>query len=88
MQKMSPVKTGLTVGLVIGLWHVVWAALVASGWAQAVVDFVFWIHFYKPILKVERFDFGIATLLVAITSLFGFAVGAVAASVWNRVHRG
>ena len=86
MQKISPLRTGLTVGVVLGLWHFAWAALVATGWAQAVVDFVFWIHFYKPILRVEPFDFSVAVILVATTGLFGFMVGAAAAIAWNQLH--
>lgn len=87
MHKASPLGIGLTVGVVLGLWHFCWATLVATGWAQRVVDFVFWIHFYKPILRVEPFNFGVAVLLVSITGLFGFIVGAVAAIAWNQFHR-
>ncbi len=87
MKKISPLRTGLTVGLVLALWHFAWAVLVAAGLAQAVVDFVFRIHFYKPILHVEPFDFSVAVLLVAITGLFGFIVGAVGAITWNSFHR-
>ena len=87
MQKISPLRTGLTVGLVLALWHLAWATLVATGWAQTVIDFVFWIHFYKPIMRVEPFDLGVAGLLVAIAGLFGFMVGAIVAVAWNRFHQ-
>ena len=58
----------------------------AVGWAQAVVDFVFRIHFYKPILRVEPFDWGVAGTLITIAGVFGF-VGASAAIAWNQFHR-
>lgn len=64
-----------------------WVAFGASGWAQAIVDLAFWIHFYKPILRVEPFDGAIAILLVALTGLVGF-ISSVAAIVWNQFHRG
>jgi uncharacterized membrane protein len=74
-------------GALLGLVHVLWVALVASGWAQAVIDFIFRLHFIQPVFAIQPFGIGTACLLVAITSLIGYGLGAGFAWLWNRLHR-
>lgn len=83
MRRINALNAGLAVGSVVGLWHVMWSALVAVGWAQVVIDFVFWMHFIKPVLLVQPFNLGTAAVLVAITLTTGFALGYVLAAAWN-----
>jgi hypothetical protein len=71
----------------MGLWHLSWLLLVAVGWAQRIVDFVFWVHFLKPPLIVEPFDVATALVLVTVTLFLGFVVGSIFALLWNRMHK-
>ncbi|MFA5998303.1 MAG: hypothetical protein WC814_02870 [Candidatus Paceibacterota bacterium] len=84
---IDPVKTGLSVGAFLGGLHLVWSLLVAFGWAQALVDFVLWMHMINLPYVVTAFDLSAATTLVVITALFGCVLGYFYARIWNRVHR-
>ena len=86
MRVLNPVKTGLVLGLVLGLWHLCWAALVAAGAAQPVIDFILRLHFMEPFIRIQSFEVTTAVMLVAVTAAIGFVFGAVAALVWNRLH--
>ena len=87
VRKLSPVRVGVSLGALIGLWHLVWSGLVATGLAKPLLDFMLWIHFIRLDIPFAPFDPGLAATLVAVTSLVGFAFGWVFAVVWNRVQR-
>lgn len=82
--KANPLFVGLVFGLVLALWHACWSALVALGFAQKVLDFVFWAHFISPPFHIEAFDMTRAGILVGITFAAGLVVGAITAWLWNR----
>ncbi len=86
MHPLSPYRTALVLGLLMGGWHLLWSALVLLGWAQAVVDFIFWMHFLKPIYVVEPFEIGRSLILISVTAAIGAVVGYCFAWLWNRVH--
>ena len=53
MRHIQPFKAGVSVGAVIGLWHLEWVSLVADGWAKPFMDFVLRLHFIEL-----QFDLG------------------------------
>lgn len=85
--RMSVAKTGLVLGIVIGAWHLCWSILVALGWAQPVIDFVFWMHFIKPVYVIEPFELPRAAILLIVTAGVGFLIGSAFAMVWNTFHK-
>ena len=87
MQTLSPNKTGLVFGTFLGAWHTIWAALVAVGWAQPIINFVFWMHMIKPVYVIGPFSFWIALMLIAVTATIGYVGGLVLAALWNRLNR-
>jgi hypothetical protein len=87
MGTVNPNKTGLVLGTLIGGWHLVWALLVAVGWAQWLLNFVFWLHFLKPAYVVETFHAWIAVILIAVTATIGFVVGYILGVLWNWIHK-
>ncbi len=85
---INPSKAGLAVGTFMGLLHLVWAVLVAFGWAQSLANFSMWAHMIKVSYAVQSFDFGTAVILVIMTAVAGYVIGFVFARIWNRTHRG
>ena len=83
---IRPVRGGLVSAMLLGGWHLLWAVLVALGLAQPLIDFIFWLHFIKPVYVVGSFDIWIGALLVGLTALFGYGVGWVLAVLWNKIH--
>lgn len=84
--KLNKNKTGLTLGLFMGLMHASWALLVSAGMAQKVLDMVYRVHFLNNPFVVSPFLMTRAIKLVVFTSIVGYAMGFVFAFVWNRGH--
>ena len=84
---VNPFKVGVVFALFLALWHACWAALVAFGAAQPLLDFVFWMHFIRPPYNVEAFDPGRAAILVGVTTAVGMIGGAIGGMLWNLFHR-
>ncbi len=80
-------KVGLVIAALIAVWHVAWSLLVLIGWAQPILDFVFWAHTIKPVYFVQSFDPMAAVVLIVITAVIGYIFGFVGAIIWNRLHR-
>ncbi|MBI3573448.1 hypothetical protein HY090_00165 [Candidatus Kaiserbacteria bacterium] len=80
-------KVGLVFGALFGGFHLLWALLVLSGYAQALYDFILWAHMIHVPIIIGPFDATAAITLVIVTAIIGYIVGNIGASVWNRVHR-
>lgn len=83
MRQVSPAKTAVAVGTVIGLWHLAWVILVAVGWAKPVLDFILELHFLKISYALAPYSVTTAGTLVILTFAIGAALGLVFALVWN-----
>ena len=86
MVTVRPDRTALILAILLGSWHLVWALLVPAGWAQPLIDFIFWIHFIQPVYAIQKFNIGIALLLVGITAAIGYVIGWIFAVFWNKLH--
>lgn len=83
--RLDPIRTGLALGVVIALMHAGWVALVASGFAKELIDFVLRIHFLQLEVAVAPFSIATASVLVGITFLVGLLIGIVLSLVWNAM---
>lgn len=85
MRYIRPLKAGIAVGVALGLYHLVWASLVALGWAKPLMDFILRLHFIHLDYAIEPFAPGAAAALIGVTAAIGFLFGLVFAIVWNRL---
>lgn len=83
MRHLSVFKSGMALGIVVGLWHLTWATLVAFGAAKPVLDYVLKLHFFEFSYALAPFNVTTAITLVAVTAGIGFLVGAIFAVIWN-----
>ncbi len=84
---LNPIKAGVTFGALLGVTHLSWALLVALGWAQPLIDFVFWMHFIRPVYAIQPFSLSTALVLVVVTSVTGFIIAFLFSAIWNKLHR-
>ena len=87
MKTITPGRTGLVFSALIGGWHLLWSILVLLHLAQLLIDFIFWIHFIRPVYVIEKFNAGTALLLIGVTAAIGYVVGWCFAVVWNKLHQ-
>jgi len=83
----NPNKVGLVFAAVMGGWHLIWVCLVLLGWAQPIIDFIFWAHMIQPVYVIKPFDPVAAFTLIIVTTVIGYIFGFVGAIIWNRLHR-
>ena len=83
MRHLNPTKAALSVGIVLGLWHLAWVTMVALGVAKPVLDYILRLHFLQFDYALAPFAISTAATLVAITFAIGALIGLVFALVWN-----
>ncbi|HEY4500653.1 MAG TPA: hypothetical protein VJI70_00055 [Candidatus Paceibacterota bacterium] len=87
MNHLNPKKVGLAVGKLVGGVHLVWAILVALGWAQAVVNFSQWAHMISVPVVVEPFNLTATITVILVAVAVGYVLGYAFAKIWNWLHR-
>ena len=83
MRHIQPIKTGIATGTVLGAWHLLWACLVALGWAKPIMDIILKLHFLAIDYGMLPFSVGTALTLFALTFAIGAALGFTFALIWN-----
>jgi len=83
MRHLNPSKAAISVGTVLGAWHLMWVMLVAIGAAKVVMDFVLKLHFIQLDYTLAPFAISTAAMLVGLTFAIGALFGLVFALVWN-----
>ena len=84
---MNQKKVGLVLGSFVGLIHLVWSLLIAFGWAQPLMNFIYGMHSLNNPFTVMPFSLGRSAGLVVITFAVGCIVGNVFAMIWNKFHK-
>lgn len=73
----SLLRTSLIWGLCLSSFHFCWVLLVAFGWAQPLIDFIFKLHMLSSPFQVQAFNPLLALGLLGMTFLVGCFYGAV-----------
>jgi hypothetical protein len=79
-------KVGILFAALIGGWHVLWAALVLVGWAQPILDFVFWAHMIRRVYVVSGFDPKASITLIVLSAGVGFVFGYAGVLIWRKLR--
>ncbi|MBA3732889.1 hypothetical protein H0W91_00760 [Patescibacteria group bacterium] len=83
---MNTQKAGLTLGVFAGTMHLFWSLMVAFGLAQGYLNFVLKMHFLNNPFTVQAFNISNAILLIVLTSVIGFVVGTILATIYNKFY--
>lgn len=84
---VHPHRAGLALGGVSGFFHLIWVTLVGIGWAQPLLDAVYQLHMVKPVPIVGPYQADYAVGLVLVTSVLGYILGCILATIWNAARK-
>ena len=82
---INPIDAALLLGMIFGIFHLSWLILIFLNYAQVTLDFIFCIHFIKPIFEVKSFDAGRAFTLLVFTVFVGSVLGYILARLFNTL---
>ncbi len=81
--RLNANMVGMVLGTVFGGAHLGWALLVAGGYAQGLLDWIFSLHFLDNPYIVADFSMQTAVMLVVVTFAVGYVLGWFFTMVWN-----
>jgi hypothetical protein len=87
MLHIHPHKAGLALGGTLAAWHFLWSVIVALGWGQFVIDWIFRLHFIQPPYTVGPFVPMLAIGLIVVTFALGYLIGWIFGWLWNLVTK-
>ena len=78
-------QLGLTIGCLFAVIHAVWALIIAimPATMQTFLDWIFELHFLKPVWIITSFNILNALFLIIVTFIFGWIFGWIFAALWN-----
>lgn len=76
-------RVALFFGVLMGAMHLLWSLLVATGFGQVFIDWIFNLHMISMPMAILKFDFVKMLELVAFTFLVGLVAGYILAALWN-----
>ena len=76
-QPTSALKTACIGGFTLSALHACWVVIVASGWAQPVLDFILNLHMLNSPFVVQPFSILVSAELLALTFVIGAFYGLV-----------
>ena len=77
-------KVGLVLGSFAAVVHLFWVLLVAVGWAQPFMDFVYDMHFMSHSIEVEPFALDKAVGLVVLAFVIWYIFGNILGGIWRK----
>ena len=84
---MSPFRLSIVSGFCLASLHIFWALLVALGWAQPVLDFIFKLHMVSSPFQVQPFELSLALGLIGFTFFIGCILGFVFSVIEKRFSK-
>jgi hypothetical protein len=87
MKERNEKKIALTVGLFAGVVHLIWTLFIIIGFAQPLLNFIFWVHMVDNPYIVTGFTFSQSIMLIIATFAVGYIAGLIFAKVWNAIHK-
>jgi hypothetical protein len=74
---MNLLRMSFIWGMCLSSLHLCWVFLIATGWAQPLLDFIFKLHMLNPPFQVQAFNPLLALGLLGMTFLVGCFYGVV-----------
>ena len=81
-----PTKSALIGGFTLSALHACWILIVASGWAQPLLDFIFKLHMLNSPFVVQPFSILLSLELIALTFVIGAFYGVVFSLIRKLMH--